>query len=133
MYGRKPMGFINSGHSFVNKATRLLEGTNSKIEVNDVILGAHTMEELIEKFKAFLEHCRIHNIKLSKRKLQMGMMVLFAGMLISGGDGSCQPAPARAEATNELTHTTTVSDVRSLLPGVGAICTWMADTTLCGL
>ena len=40
MYGRKAMGFINSGHSFVNIATSLIEGTDSKIEVDDVIRGA---------------------------------------------------------------------------------------------
>ena len=51
------MSFINSGHSFVNIATWLLEGTDSKIEVDDIILGAHTMEELIEKFKAFVDRC----------------------------------------------------------------------------
>ena len=50
-------------------ATSLLEGTDSKIDVDDLILGACTMEELIEKFKAFLEHCWMQNIKLSRRKL----------------------------------------------------------------
>ena len=82
------MGFINSGHSFMNIATSLLEGTEAKIEVNDVIIGGKTMEELIVKFKDFLEHCRYHNIKLSKRKLQVGTTILFAGMVIGGGDGS---------------------------------------------
>ena len=55
VYGRKPMGFMNSGYSFVNIATSLFEGTDSKIEVDDVIQGTHLMEELIEKFQAFLE------------------------------------------------------------------------------
>ena len=63
------MGFINSGHLFINIATSLLEGTEAKIEVDDVIIGAKTMDELIKKFKAFLECLRYHNIKLSKRKL----------------------------------------------------------------
>ena len=66
----------------MNIATSLLEGTDSKIEVDDVILGARTMEELIEKFMAFLEICQMHNIKLSKRKVNVGMTVLFARMLI---------------------------------------------------
>ena len=108
------MGFINTGHRFVNIATRLLDRTDSKIKVDDVIIGACMMEELIEKFKAFLEHCWMHNIKLSKRKLQMGLTVLFAGWHIGGGDGSYKPAPAKADAINELTHPTTVLEVRSL-------------------
>ena len=91
------MGFINSGHSFVNIATSLLEGTEAKIEVDNVIIGAATMEELIVKFRAFLERCRYHNIKLSKRKLQVGATVLFAGMMIGGGDGSYKPAPMKAK------------------------------------
>ena len=94
-------------------ATSHLEGRDSKIEVDDVILGSRTMDELIEKFKTFLERCRMHNIKLSLCKLQVGMTLLFARMLIGGGDGSYKPAPAKAEAINELTHPTTVTEVRS--------------------
>ena len=40
---------------------------------------------------------------------------LFAGMLIRGGDGSYKPALAKAEAINELTYSSTVTEVRSLL------------------
>ena len=39
VYRYKPMGFINRGHSCVNRATSLLEGTEVKIEVDDVIIG----------------------------------------------------------------------------------------------
>ena len=69
------------------------------------------MEELIEKYKDFLERCQMHNIKLSKQKLQVGMMVIFASVLIGSGDGSYKPALAKAEAINELTHPTTVTEV----------------------
>ena len=58
VYGRKLMGFINSRHLFVNIATSLLEGTEAMIEVDDVIIGRKTMEELIVKFKVFLKCCR---------------------------------------------------------------------------
>ena len=73
------------------------------------------MEELIIKFQAFLERCRYHNIKLSKRKLQVGATILFAGMMIGGGDGSYKLAPLKAKAITELDHPTTVTEVRSLL------------------
>ena len=41
--------------------------------------------------------------------------MLFAEMLIGGGDGSYKLASAKAEAINELFHTITVTEVRSLL------------------
>ena len=53
IYGHKPMDFINRGHSSMNIATSLLEGTKAKIEVDNVIIGAVTMEELIVKFQPF--------------------------------------------------------------------------------
>ena len=105
------MGFINLGHSFVNIATSLLEGTEAKIEVDNVIIGTKTMDELITKFKALLEHCRYHNIKLSKRKLQVGTTMIFAGMLIGREDVSYKPAPLKAKAITELKHPTTVTEV----------------------
>ena len=40
VYGHKPKGFINSRHSCIKLAIGLLEGTESKIEVDDIILGA---------------------------------------------------------------------------------------------
>ena len=66
VYGCKPVGFSNSGQSLVNIATSLLEGTEAKIELVNVNIGTKTMKELIMKFKAFLEHCRYHNIKFSR-------------------------------------------------------------------
>ena len=109
------MGFINSGHSFIMIATSLLEGTEAKIEVDNITIGTKTKDELISKFKALLECCRYHNIKLSKRKLQVGTTVIFAGMLIGRGDGSYKPAPLKAKAITKLIHPMTVTKVRSLL------------------
>ena len=71
----------------------------------------------------------MHNIKLSKCKLQVGMTVLFAGMLIGGGDGSYKPAPAKAEAINELTHPTTVTEVRSSLGLLNLLKNFIPDFT----
>ena len=50
-----------------------------------------------------------------KRKLHVGATVLFAGMMIGGGDGSYKPSPIKAKAITELDHPTIVTEVRSLL------------------
>ena len=113
----------------MNIATSLLEGTEAKIEVDDVIIGGKTMEKLISKFKVFLECYRYHNTKLSKRKLQVGATVLFAGMMKGGGDGSYKPAPLKAKAITELDHPTTVTEVQSLIGLLNSFKNFIPDMT----
>ena len=57
----------------------------------------------------------MHNIKLSKMKLQFGMTVPFAGILIGVGDRSYKHASQKVEAINELSLPMTVTEVKSLL------------------
>ena len=77
-YCRQPMGFVNSGHRFANIVSHLLADLNLNMEVDDVIVGGHTVEEVTAKFKEFLLHCRKHNIKHATSKLQFAMTVEFA-------------------------------------------------------
>ena len=78
------MGFINSGHSFVNNLSLLLSDLDVLSEVDDILLEGSTEDEVLHKFELLLIRCRKFNIKISRRKVQFGESVKFAGLTLGG-------------------------------------------------
>ena len=52
VYTVAPMGFVNSGHYFVNSLSLLLAGLEVLSEVDDLLLKGDTEEEVLGKFEA---------------------------------------------------------------------------------
>lgn len=96
LYARQPMGFIDSGHRFINVVNRFLAEFKITMEVNSMLIGGHPIEKAVERFGKFLLGCRKYNIKLARRKLQCGPIVNFCMRL--GGVGGYKPSPAKSEA-----------------------------------
>ena len=83
-------------------------------EVDDLLLEGDTEEEVLMKFEKLLERCRKFNIKISKRKVQFGETVTFAGLTL-GGENGYKPAKEKCQAIIDLAPPTTVKEVRSFL------------------
>ena len=114
VYTSAPMGFINSGHSFVQNLSILLADLELLSEVDDILLEGESEDEVLKKFELLLERCRKHNIKISKRKVQCGEQVVFAGVTIGGKEGF-KPARDKCQAITDLSPPTSIKEVRAFL------------------
>ena len=83
------MGSVSSG-DFFNRALDnvLISSTLVKLmrDVDDILLYADTVEELLQNLIKLIELCLIHNKTLSSIKLQWAvehMAVIYAGMQLS--------------------------------------------------
>ena len=57
--------------------------------VDDTLIWAKDMEELVSRTRVILDRCRKNNITISKKKLELGRKIHFAGHIIS--DEGIQP------------------------------------------
>ena len=96
VYTVAPMGFCNSGHSFVNNLSLLLSDLDVLSEVDDLLMEGRTEDEVLHKFELLLIRCRKFNIKISRRKVQFGESVRFAGLTL-GGRMDTNPSRRRAK------------------------------------
>ena len=119
-YTRAPMGFVNSGHHFVSEIMRLLQDLDLIMEVDDALIQAPNEEELLDKFEALLKRCRIHNIRLARRKLKFGPVVVFAGYQIGGND-SYRPEKKKIDALADINPPTNIKELRSYLGVVNCL------------
>ena len=114
VYTSAPMGFINSGHAFVNNLSLLLADLELLSEVDDILLEGASEDEVLHKFELLLQRCRKFNIKISRRKVQFGEEVKFAGVNVGGKNGY-KPAQEKCQAILDLKPPETVKDVRAFL------------------
>ena len=75
----------------------MVQDLNLVMEVDNALMQAPSEDELLNNFKALLQHCRLHNIWLVRRKLQFRPFVMFVGYQIGGNDSYC-PEKKKIEA-----------------------------------
>ena len=51
--------------------------------MDDILVWAETEEELMERTRIILSRCKEHNISISRKKLELGTELGFAGHIIS--------------------------------------------------
>ena len=98
------------------------------MEVDDVLIKGDDKDEFIERFKKFLHRYQKLNIKLARRKLQYGLVVNFAWMLL-GGERGHKPAIAKLEPIATLKAPKNISDLRSFLRMLNSFRNFMLDIT----
>ena len=98
------------------------------MEVDDVLIKGDDKDEFIERFKKFLHRYQKLNIKLARRKLQYGLVVNFAWMLL-GGERGHKLALAKLEAIATLKAPKNISDLRSFLRMLNSFRNFMLDMT----
>ena len=68
--------------------------------MDDILIWAETIEELIERIRLVLHKCRENNITISEKKLQIGHEVKFDGYIVSQ-DG-IKPDPEKLVCLEEF-------------------------------
>ena len=51
--------------------------------VDDILIWAETEEKLMERTRIILNRCKEHNITISRKKLELGTELGFAGHIVS--------------------------------------------------
>ena len=125
-FKRAPMGLNPSSDHFCERSDRTFQPVEGILKiVDDGLLQAPTERDLLEKFELVLECCRKSSLTLSRKKLEMGQSVTFAGHIISS-DG-VKPEPRRTDAIRKFPRPTNVSEMRSFLGLVNQLGIFIPD------
>ena len=125
-FKRAPMGLNPSSDHFCERSDRTLQPVEGILKiVDDGLLQSSTERDLLEKFRLVLECCRRGGLTLSRKKVEMGQSVTFAGHIISK-DG-VQPEPKRTDAIRKFPRPTNVSEMRSFLGLVNQLGIFIPD------
>ncbi len=86
-----PMGFVSSGDWFNLLTDRVLKNTVAGVqkEVDDILGCAKDNATLAKQLREVLQKCQDNNITLSKKKMEVGDEVHFAGFRV--GVKGCRP------------------------------------------
>lgn len=91
------MGFSSSSDEWCRHSDRGIDGMAfTKKIVDDILIWASTLPELVEPIKIVAERCKKMNIILSKKKFQIVSELPFSGLVVSAKDIS--PDPVRTSA-----------------------------------
>ena len=81
---RAPQGLNASGDEFCRRSDDAIRGLEGTLKlVDDILVFASTKEELYTRVEAVLQRCTEKNITISKKKLELGKKVTFAGFEVS--------------------------------------------------
>lgn len=115
MYTVAPMGLNSSSDEFCRRTDEALTGLDEwllKI-VDDLCIQAPTLDIALKRLTVVLERCRTAGIKLSRKKLQCGQSIKFAGFIISST--GVRPDPAKVAAIRKFPTPTSITELRSFL------------------
>jgi hypothetical protein len=113
-YKVAPMGLNPSGDWWCSKSDEALVGLEGVTKlVDDILVQAETREVLIQRIRAVLDRCRTHGIVLSKKKVEIGQRVSFAGHIVS--DKGVEPDPEKLEAITDFPSPKDQSGLRGFL------------------
>ena len=114
MFLRLPMGMNSSGDYWCLSSDEVIEGIEHVYKiVDDILVCAATEKELYDKVRTILQRCREKNMKISKKKIQIGTNVRFAGHVVSG-DG-VKADETKFAAIRRMERPKTLTALRSFL------------------
>ena len=125
-YTSAPMGFVSSGDWFNQLTDRVLKGIpGTQKEVDDILGQAVDNASLAVQLREILKRCHENNITLSKKKMEVGDDVHFAGFRV--GVAGCRPDPSKIVALKNFKTPTNPTEVRSFLGAVNQMSCWWPD------
>ena len=120
-FKRTPFGLSDASEAFQKMMERLLFGVEGIcISVDDVIIHAPTMPELVKRLRQVFERCHHYNLKLNKSKCEFSVSkISILGHIVS--TNGIQPDPTKTEPIKRTPPPENVSDLRSFLGTCGYV------------
>ena len=73
-FKRTPFGLSDASEAFQKMMDKILFGIEGvRISVDDVIIYAETMAELLKRIRKVLDRCRQYSLKLNRSKCEFGV------------------------------------------------------------
>ena len=108
------MGLSSSGDHWCLASDAALEGLeNVEKLVDDILCYGETLEELLLTLEAVLKRCDEYGIKCTRKKIQFGTAITFAGFKLSGA--GAEPCPEKLKAISGFPLPANLTDLRSFL------------------
>ena len=113
-YLRAPMGLSCSSDEFCRRSDEVVEGLPGVRKlVDDILIQAPDLKTLNHRVEQLIARCKKHNFTLSRRKLEIGHSVEFAGQIIS--QQGVTPNPKYLQGIRDFPAPATVQELRSFL------------------
>ena len=81
------MGLSSSSDEWCRHSDTVLEGLPyARKIIDDILVWAESLPQLVERVKIIAERCKRINIVLSRKKFEIGNEIAFAGLLIIRGE-----------------------------------------------
>ena len=120
---RAPMGLSCSSDEFCRRSDKVIEGLPGiRKLVDDILVQAPDLNTLRVRISSLLECCKTHNFTLSRKKLEIGEAVEFAGQIVS--HTGVQPDPSCLQGIRDFPIPKSVSELRSFLGMVNQLSTY---------
>ena len=118
-FKRTPFGLNDVSEQFQKVMEQILFGLQGvEISVDDVIIHAKSLEELIVRIRAVFARCREYNLRLNPDKCMLGLTEMpVLGHVISAE--GIKPDPSKTEAMCQAPLLTNVLEIRSFLGTCG--------------
>jgi len=129
-YKRLAMGLLNSTYwsqRCLQEALETFPGCRSIYPfVDDIVLAADSLDEMVEKLEAFMKFCQHYNIRLKREKTELATSaVKHLGFILSEEGQSLDPA--RVSTLLSIGAPKNLKGLKSLLGSFGFIRGWLAD------
>ena len=113
-YTRGVMGCCATNDEFVKRTDVMFAPVKNLLKCIDDLLVAQVDEEVfLDRIREVLEICRNHGITLSRKKMQTGRRVLFAGYIIS--DKGIEADPAKLAAIRDFQTPSSRTELKSFM------------------
>ena len=104
------MGFVNSGSEWNQRSDTILEGNPCVKQVNDIMGQGKDYAHLAADLRETLAKCHVGNITLSRKNVEIGSRMHYAGFIVSAE--GCFPVPANVAVLKEFQEPQDVHDLR---------------------
>ena len=95
------MGLNASSDEWCRHSDVAVEGLDWCMKiVDDIIIWVKTHEEMWSRINIVLDRCKSHNITISRKKLEIGEEIKFAGHVISSR--GIKPDPSKFQAIRDF-------------------------------
>ena len=96
--------------------------------IDDICIGANTVDDMVVKVTALMEFCRHYNLRLKREKCQFCVgAVRHLGFVVSEAGKSLDPA--RVDSLINMKSPTNVKALKSLLGSFSFVRGWLADAS----
>ena len=125
-YLRAPMDLSLSSNEWCRHSDTVLEGLPyARKIVDDILVWAESLPQLVVRVKVIAERCKHINIVLSRKKFEIGSEIAFAGLMISAR--GIKPDPERIRALTKFPALRDISGARSFLGLANQLSGFMPD------